>query len=131
MEIEIWKPIPNYPDYQVSNTGRVMSFKSSKPKELRQHPNGRGYLQVVLWKDSRPTTFTVHRLVLIAFVGNRLPDQQCRHLDGNQTNNNLENLCWGTAAENIYDVYRHRDIRAQRKPTSVGMEELARAISSI
>ena len=32
---------------------------------------------------------------------------ECRHLDGNPSNNNLENLCWGTVEENMADRDRH------------------------
>jgi hypothetical protein len=32
---------------------------------------------------------------------------ECRHLDGNRTNNRLENLRWGTSQENAEDRHRH------------------------
>lgn len=32
---------------------------------------------------------------------------QCRHLDGNPTNNNLKNLCWGSYSENHKDAVKH------------------------
>lgn len=32
---------------------------------------------------------------------------ECRHLDGNSNNNNLENLCWGTRGENRKDSAKH------------------------
>lgn len=38
-----------------------------------------------------------------------------RHLDGDATNNQVENLCYGSRTENILDVYRQG--RAWRKLT--------------
>lgn len=50
----------------------------------------------------------VHGMVLEAFVGPRPHDLQCRHLDGDSLNNELSNLRWGTALENIgEDRRRH------------------------
>jgi hypothetical protein len=50
----------------------------------------------------------IHRLVLLAFIGQPLDEQDCcRHLDGDKTNNHLSNLCWGTWEENIADSRRH------------------------
>jgi hypothetical protein len=45
----------------------------------------------------------VHIAVLTAFVGPRPERHECRHLDGNRQNNDLSNLCWGTAYENNLD----------------------------
>jgi HNH endonuclease len=49
----------------------------------------------------------VHRLVLEAFVGPCPEGMECRHLDGNRTNNRLDNLAWGTRIENHEDMKRH------------------------
>ena len=46
-------------------------------------------------------------MVLSAFVGLRAAKMQCRHLDGDPTNNGLYNLAWGTSAENSSDTIRH------------------------
>lgn len=32
---------------------------------------------------------------------------ETRHLDGTRTNNQLDNLCWGTKVENTQDQVRH------------------------
>lgn len=49
----------------------------------------------------------VHRLVLEAFVG-KCPDKMhARHLNGNPSDNRVENLAWGTRSENMMDRVRH------------------------
>jgi hypothetical protein len=44
---EIWKDIEGFPDYQVSNLGRVKSFKCGKEKILNGSKQ-KGYMFVVL-----------------------------------------------------------------------------------
>lgn len=46
-------------------------------------------------------------MVLRAFVGEPPAGHECRHLDGDRQNNALDNLAWGTRAENVADTIRH------------------------
>ena len=46
-------------------------------------------------------------MILETFVGPRPEGQQCRHLDGDKSNNSLVNLCWGTSLENHADMKSH------------------------
>jgi hypothetical protein len=48
-----------------------------------------------------------HRLVLQTFVGPCPEGMECRHLDGNASNNRVSNLAWGTAVENAADRRMH------------------------
>lgn len=49
----------------------------------------------------------IHRLMLSSWDMPALPEQQCRHLDGNRVNNALVNLQWGSKAENERDRVLH------------------------
>jgi hypothetical protein len=61
----------------------------------------------------------VHQLVLEAFVGPRPESCEARHLDGDPSNNKLDNLAWGTKAENQADKLRHGTIlRGTANPAS-------------
>lgn len=114
---EIWKPIPEFPGYEVSNLGQVRSWKIrgrttrpvTKPRLLTQTPrnSNRKYLSVKLYRDDIGHTFSVHRLVLEAFVGPMPAGQEVRHLNGDETNNSLTNLAYGTHEENIADQRAH------------------------
>jgi hypothetical protein len=44
---------------------------------------------------------------MLAFVGEPALDQMVCHYDGDHTNNILENLRYGTAADNMADTKRH------------------------
>ena len=117
MEDEIWKPVHGFNGYEVSNFGRVRSWRDyqgndfgrKKPIILRQRfalkRGGYPFVQIV--KNRKYYTKIVHKLVLNAFVGYREEGYECRHLDGNPRNNNLSNIKWGTSQENTNDLIRH------------------------
>jgi hypothetical protein len=104
---EIWKDIPGYRKYyQASNLGRIRSLprmikntsKSShlsKLRVLKAHPSTKGYLTVVLCKNSKTKSFGVHRLVACAFLGHKLNlgfSVVVDHINNINTDNRLENL---------------------------------------
>lgn len=49
----------------------------------------------------------LHRLIAEAFHGPCPDGHQCRHLDGNRSNNASGNLAWGTPQENNADKAAH------------------------
>lgn len=97
---EIWKPIPNYEgSYEVSNKGRIRSL--NKGIILKPYVQNNGYLVVRLHKKGVCVGKTVHRIVASAFIEN--PDNlpMINHKDAIKTNNNVENLEWCTACQNM------------------------------
>lgn len=112
--VERWRPVLGFEGiYEVSDRGRVKRIvpvlNGPAGYILRPGPSSHpgGYVLVGLRRDGKPTTHTVHKLVLQAFVGPRPPGMECRHMDGNPTNNALSNLRWGTRKENMRDQLRH------------------------
>jgi hypothetical protein len=117
---EVWKDVPGYEGcYQVSNIGRVKSlarralrmdgsFHHMQGERFHKYSGAaKKYLAVGLCKNGKTLMITVHRLVLLAFIGPCPEGMECRHLDGNPKNNRLSNLCWGTLAEQAMDRERH------------------------
>lgn len=111
MEEEIWKDVPGYETYyQVSNLGRVRSLdrfyngRNLKGKILKLSPNKFGYLRFTAKKDNITKTLHVHRIVLLTF-NPILKEKQVNHIDGDKTNNKLENLEWCTDSENKIHAY--------------------------
>jgi len=104
-----FKNIQGFDGYRIGDDGSVWSKRKIKEKwqRLKPWPNQKGYLQVNLYRNEQGHTRKVHRLVLEAFVGLCPPDMECRHLDGNKINNQLENLQWGTSKENKDDMNKH------------------------
>src|SRR5262245_4122456 len=86
---------------------RLRLYKDSRP--------GKGYLRVVLHDRRRGRhRFSVHRLILEAFVGPCPEGMECCHHDGNPANNRLANLRWDTRRQNQPDARRHGSFA--RKP---------------
>lgn len=98
------KKIINYPDYEVTYYGKIISYKHNNPKILSPSCWG-GYLRLNLCKDGIRKTFPVHRLVGIHFVDNPEGKPFINHKDGVKTNNWATNLEWVTASENAQHAY--------------------------
>lgn len=110
---EEWKKIKDFPDYEVSNLGRIRSVDRYKPyahglrlvkgQILKPRPNVKrgGYMYIVLSKQSHHYGFKVHRLVAEAFIPNPEHKPQVNHIDCDVANNKSDNLEWVTPKENM------------------------------
>lgn len=79
--------------------------------------NSRGYLAVSIYTDARErTTQRVHQLVAAAFLGTRPPGMQINHINGNKSDNRVENLEYVTRSENVHHSY---DVLGAKKPKGV------------
>lgn len=99
---EIWRYIPGYPKYLVSDQGRVKSFKRGIGRILKAGNNSCGYMTVSLFQDGKGHSKPVHQLVAMAFLGHKPCGLKLvvNHKDFNQHNNRLENLEIVTQREN-------------------------------
>lgn len=116
---EKWLPIPGWEGaYEVSDMGRVRSLdriivckngvrKPRKGRILRPAPNYGGYLGVALCAYGKQVTRHIHVLMMEAFVGPRPEGMDICHKDDDPTGNRLDNLRYGTRAENIHDMIRN------------------------
>ena len=101
---EAWKDIPGFEGlYQISNYGRIKSFKVNKTGRIMKLTNANGdYFSVVLQGIGKKRRSTrIHRLVAEAFLPNPDGLPQINHIDGNKQNNRLDNLEWCSASENV------------------------------
>jgi DNA-binding XRE family transcriptional regulator len=103
LKAEIWKDIEDYGGvYKISSNGQVKSFnKKWKPRILKPRIRGKGYLSVVLTKDGKEKSHSVHRLVAKTFIKNQKNKPQVNHKNGNKLNNDVKNLEWCTNKENM------------------------------
>lgn len=113
MTAERWLPAVGYEGmYDVSDHGRVRSWatynRPQVPAFLTPYLSKQtGYYYVKLQVDGNAANPTLHKLITSAFFGPRPEGLVVRHLDGDPTNNSLDNLRYGTPSENNFDTVRH------------------------
>ena len=102
MTEEVWRDIEGYEGrYQVSNMGRVKSFKWNKERFLKPSMDKDGYLLVTLCAGGKRKTLKVHRLVCEAFHENPDNKPQVNHINEDKTDNRACNLEWCTCKQNV------------------------------
>lgn len=113
-----WKSYPPDPRYQVSDSGRVIG-PSGKELTSFLHKN---YMRFGI--NNKPTA--IHVLMLESFVGPRPKGMEGCHWDDDKMNNTLDNLRWGTKADNVQDSVRngtHVETRKTHCPLNHPLEE--------
>lgn len=119
MSKEEWRAVTDWPGYFVSNLGRVRGPR----RVLRPSVTKLGYHRVTFTKPPNTRqTMSVHRLVVIAFLG-VIPEQLCvNHKDGVKANNTVDNLEVISPSENTRHAYALGLMRGPRghRPASAG-----------
>lgn len=125
---EIWRDIPNYEGYQVSNLGRIRTHNKVSYTEKHGerhwknrilHFKGQNYktgYRVDLWKDGKPKTLLVARLVAFTFYNEDINNHKLTvdHLNGNRLDNRLENLELVTIKENVKRAFENGLVHTQK-----------------
>ena len=137
---EIWKDIPNYKGYQVSDIGNVRTFNKItytkkhgyrhwenrilKIKKNINKKNKRIDYRVDLWKDGKPKSFLVARLVAFTFYNMDIENEKLtvNHKDGNSLNNNINNLEIVSYRENNLHAFKNNLIKTQIKVKIIDKE---------
>lgn len=137
---ELWANIYGFPDYMVSNLGRVKSIgrfvkhpNNSKrwnpTRILKQALNTYGYLMVSITNDKRMASIPTHILVGRAFIENPNNFPQIAHIDHNRQNPSVSNLMWVTGKENMQQSVRDgRVSRGEGRPASILKEHHVKII---
>lgn len=96
--------IPN--KYMISNTGKAINIKTNHI--LTPVITWNGYYRINLQlKSGIRRYYTIHRIVAIEFIPNNDYNLQVNHINGDKSNNNIWNLEWVTASQNIKHAFDH------------------------
>lgn len=104
---EIWKEIKDFPQYQISNKGRVKSLKNKE--KILKPSTVNSYLQITLCNQGKTSNFLIHRLVYQTFYDIDITEKIIDHIDNNPMNNSLENLQIVSKQENILKELKKGD----------------------
>jgi hypothetical protein len=116
-EDEIWVNVLNFDgDYKISNYGRILSFKFPDKYPLgkfmkpcftnKETANGK-YLRISLRKNNDiRLVCELQVIVAIHFIPNPENLPVVNHVDGNKTNNHINNLKWLTYSDNQYHALK-------------------------
>lgn len=99
----MWRPIAGFPEYSVSDSGRIR--RGDRIKALRF--DRKGYVQVVLWRNHRSYTRGVAKLVANAFLGPQPAGHVVCHINGINNDDRATNLRYDTPRGNEADKLSH------------------------
>lgn len=100
--MEEYKLIPFSGGYWASNKGNI---KNRQGKPLSQKTKSNGYKEVCLYIDKKPYMKYVHRLIIETWSIPIQQGKQVNHIDGDKSNNCIENLEVVTPSENSKHSY--------------------------
>ena len=107
--MEVFKDIKGYPNYQVSNLGRIWSKISQK--YMKSQKDACGYLRIQLRAiNGKVKTEKIHRLVAITFIDNPNNLPEVNHINHIRDDNRVDNLEWVTHKENCEKTKKVRKI---------------------
>lgn len=93
-----WKVIKHNENYSINEYGEVKNNTTGIIRKANLNHSS-GYYCIDLWKDNKGKKYAIHRLVAEAFIPNPLNKPTVDHIDGNRTNNSVDNLRWATYSE--------------------------------
>lgn len=129
---EEWRTIDEFPDYEVSNLGRVRNKKSGYIKKgiISTHKK---YIRIIIdfWVDGKTIQRRLSRIAAKAFpeiCGEWFDDCEVHHIDENPLNNSADNLKVCTVKEH-HDYHREEVVEKNNKRTGINNPNYGKPLS--
>lgn len=122
---ETWKVITDFPDYFVSNYGRVKSLKFKKERIIKPYKRSK-YFSVDLCMNGKKNIKQLHILVFETHSNYKLNDSECvHHLDENKYNNCYSNLkkMLDKYHKIFHHIGKHHSNKTKRKMSEIRKEK--------
>jgi len=116
---EVWKPIPSFPRYEVSNIGRIRSIRTKQLTKLIKNNHGYMRFKATITETTRKYKkfFLVHRCVAEAFLGPApSPKHEVNHMNKKRDDNRVTNLEWVTKSQNGIHRARFKFYKEYARP---------------
>jgi len=110
------KNVTGFDGYYVSDDGKVWSEKSKR--FLKSSLCNSGYKMISLCVNGMCKRMSIHRMVASAYIDNPENKRTVNHIDGDKTNNHVDNLEWATYKEN--STHSIRVLGNPKPPTMKG-----------
>lgn len=120
----MWKPIPDFPDYEASDSGLIRNSVTGRVRNIKaRNCNGTGYYMTPMRVNGQWRLRTVHRLVAAAFLGPCPSGREVNHKNSNKLDNCADNLEYVTHQQNSRHHFDTRTRPDPRESFSPAMRE--------
>ena len=121
---EEWRPVAGFPNYEISNLGRLRNSKYDKIQ--RQHVRKNGYIYGNLSLNGKPHSITIHSLVFKAFIGYVPRGFVINHKNSIRTDNRASNLHAVTQSVNALHAHSLSKTRVELCNNHASREDFIR-----
>ena len=110
-----WYPIKGWEGlYEINKNGKVRNAKNKNT--IVRDINNCGYYRVSLYNQGQSKRYFRHRLVAEQFLDKPEGKDFVNHIDGDKSNNSLENLEWVSQSENEKHAFENGLKQKTNKP---------------